>query len=442
MPAWYTRHMIPDQAGNPRAKQPLEVSDPDRPRDVRAGTKNPPSHERTPDRRQDTIGHETGMRASARAEVTYPGVYVEEIPAGVKPIEGVDTSTAAFVGWAVRGPRISDVLAFTDFERDFGGLDARSYLGYAVKHFFDNGGRRAVVVRLGGTLLTPGTPEFVAALPDAVAALEGTHFNLLCVPGESDPAVLAALQEFCRRRRAFLIADCAPTATAASLAGGPDAALLGPDAANSALYFPWLLASDPMFGGQLRVFPPCGFVAGVLARTDAARGVWKAPAGTGASITGAVDLVHRLTDAEQDALNPRGVNVIRWVHGGPVVWGARTLAGADTAASDWKYIPVRRLALFVEESVSRGTTWAAFEPNAEALWARLRLTIGSFLDHLWRQGALHGSTSKDAFFVRCDASTTSQADIDAGVVNVLVGFAPLKPAEFIVLSVRLVTAAG
>jgi phage tail sheath protein FI len=182
---------------------------------------------------------------------------------------------------------------------------------------------------------------------------------------------------------------------------------------------------------------PCGIVAGVMARTDTQRGVWKAPAGLDASLNGTQGLQASLNDAENGTLNPLGINCLRsFPAAGKVVWGARTMRGADQMADEYKYVPVRRLALFIEESLFRGTQWVVFEPNDEPLWAQIRLNIGSFMHNLFRQGAFQGQSPKDAYFVKCDKETTTQNDIDLGTVNIVVGFAPLKPAEFVVIQLQ------
>ena len=201
----------------------------------------------------------------------------------------------------------------------------------------------------------------------------------------------------------------------------------------AAVYFPWLKVSDPT--GQspepIKV-PPSGFVAGLYARIDAKRSVWKAPAGTEASVNGALSLLADITDVQQDFLNPIGMNVIRQFPGaGRVVWGTRTLATVKDP--EYRYVPVRRTAIFLEQSIYNGIQWAVFEPNDEDLWASLRLNIGAFMTLQFRAGAFQGKSAKDAFFVKCDNETTTQGDIDAGIVNILVGFAPLKPAEFVIL---------
>ncbi len=199
-----------------------------------------------------------------------------------------------------------------------------------------------------------------------------------------------------------------------------------------AVYFPWIEISDPAGMGRdpVLVIPPSGFVAGLYARTDARRGVWKAPAGLDATVLGVRKLEFKLLDSHQDDLNPIGVNALR-VHpsGGAVVWGARTMR----PDAEWRYIPVRRTAIFLRKSIYSGIQWAVFEPNGESLWASLRLTIGSFMEQLFRQGAFAGKTAREAFFVKCDAETTPEADQIAGIVNVWVGFAPLRPAEFVVV---------
>jgi hypothetical protein len=213
--------------------------------------------------------------------------------------------------------------------------------------------------------------------------------------------------------------------------------LSGVESVNSAFYFPWLIAPDPVQGDRLRAFPPSGYVAGVYARTDATQGVWKAPAGTEAAVSGASGVKVSVTDGQSEALHQRGINCIRsFPDRGIVCWGARTLHGNEESNSDWKYVSVRRLFLFIEESIYRGTQWVIFEPNDEPLWAQLRFQIGDFLQRLFRQGAFQGDTPREAYFVKCDRETTTQEDIDRGIVNILVGVAPLKPAEFVIIRIQ------
>ncbi len=287
---------------------------------------------------------------------------------------------------------------------------------------------------------------------NGIFALEKADlFNLLCIPPDNETIdvpklsdIYQAAMAYCVRRRAMLIVDppaewSANKDTAASAARDGLSALnlSGTAARNAAIYFPRVLEADSMRDGQIRAFVPSGMVAGVMARTDAQRGVWKAPAGLDAALNGIQGLEVNLTDAENGMLNPLGINCLRsFPVNGKVVWGARTLRGADQLADEYKYIPIRRLALFLEESLYRGTQWVVFEPNDEPLWAQIRLNIGAFMHNLFRQGAFQGKTPRDAYFVQCDAETTTQNDRDLGIVNVVVGFAPLKPAEFVIISIQ------
>lgn len=488
------------------------------------------------------------------ADPRYPGVYIEEQPGGVPRIEGVSTSTAAFVGWAAKGPtdRAERLNGAAEFDERFGGLDARSWLGYAVHHFFMNGGRSCHVVRLaasnaaaahamigGLSVAAANAGEWANELtirveshaphdddrlrlsvirrageadesivetydglsmkhddarhvssvinhrsrvirmessglampPDGLTPMAGgadgdvlhpndhgrfdqqvtpgngtgidhldrvEDVNLLCVPGLSNPAAWAAIQAYAVARRAMLIADAPMDATRATLRFGLGPQLTGEAAANAAVYFPWVLAADPLNGGQPRSFPPGGFVAGLYARTDAARGVWKSPAGADASLIGADDVAVPLTDRDNGVLNPRAINCLRKMPGrGVVAWGARTMRGDDQYGSPWKYVAVRRLALFIEQSVARGTKWVVFEPNQAATWARVRVQVEWFMNELFRLGALPGGTPRDAYFVRCGlGDTMSRRDVEQGVVIILIGFAPVKPAEFVPVEIR------
>lgn len=274
-------------------------------------------------------------------------------------------------------------------------------------------------------------------------------FNLLVIPpptptGNLPSAVWPLAATYAWQRRAFLIidpeagTDVAPFATWAAALG-----LTADGARNAAVYYPRVRHADPLRGGQVDTFAPSGAVAGVYARTDGARGVWKAPAGLEAALGGVVELEKALTNDQNGALNPSGYNALRTFRdAGSVVWGARTLRGSDVLSDDYKYVPVRRLALFLEESLFRGTQWVVFEPNDEPLWSQIRLSVGAFMQDLFRKGAFQGTSPRDAFFVRCDAETTTQYDIDRGIVNIQVGFAPLKPAEFVIISVQQKTAAA
>jgi len=504
--------------------------------------------------------------------VSYPGVYVEEIPSGVRTITGVATSITAFIGWAPKGPidHAQLVLSWADFVRQFGGLSANIPLGYAVSQFFLNGGQQAYIIRVvtsgdktaannaapatlsltplkiaaqnpgiwannyavaiknqatgnrfqlqvvfidpkdstgktqtvvesfanlsvvnpdpqgryvgdivdnqsnyinadvtqppssaspadtptpgnltsaqqlsggvDGVPLQPNTGSFEAAVTTVTSQgglLDHIDlFNLLVVPGETKAATVAALEKYCRDRRAFLIVDCDSGATLTTVQTALNG-ITGADAINAALYFPYITAPDPLSQNMPSQFPPAGFVAGIYARTDGTRGVWKAPAGTDASLTGALGVAVPLSDPENGVLNPLAVNCIRnFSVYGTIVWGARTLQGNDEIGSEWKYVPVRRTALYIEESLYRGLKWVVFEPNDEPLWAEIRLNVGAFMQNLFRQHAFQGLTPADAYFVKCDKETTTQSDINLGIVNIVVGFAPLKPAEFVVLQIQ------
>jgi phage tail sheath protein FI len=267
-------------------------------------------------------------------------------------------------------------------------------------------------------------------------------FNLLCVPGEADAPTIASLQEYCFDKRAFYIVDAPELATTAGLiSSGPvgvsAGSLTGRFSINSAYYYPWVEAPDPLIGNRPASFPPCGFVAGIYASTDASRGVWKAPAGIDASLTGVSGLQSVLTDLENGSLNVQAINCLRQFKVyGDVVWGARTLQGNNQAGSQWKYVPIRRLALFLESSLYDGTQWVVFEPNDEPLWGQIRLNVGTFMQGLFLQGAFQGTTPQQAYFVKCDAENNPQSSIDQGIVNILVGFAPLYPAEFVVIQIQ------
>ncbi|MDX1503985.1 MAG: phage tail sheath subtilisin-like domain-containing protein, partial [Thermoanaerobaculia bacterium] len=269
-----------------------------------------------------------------------------------------------------------------------------------------------------------------------LAALEEASPNLVFLAPPDDRSALdrptlEAAAAWCEAHRAFLIVDPDPSwsTSADALAG---VAALGVASPNAALYFPRLLGPG---GGDAGTMPPSGAVAGVYARTDAASGVWRAPAGMSAKIGSRVELP--LTDADSGVLNPRAINAIRELSGlGTVIWGGRTLAGSVTSGSEWRYVAVRRLAIFIEQSIDEGTRWAVFEPNGEPLWGRIRRTVAEFLRGLLRAGAFPASRPQEAFFVKVDAETTTQADIQAGRVNVLVGIAPLYPAEFVVIRIQ------
>jgi uncharacterized protein len=332
----------------------------------------------------------------------------------------------------------------------FGGLASAISLGLA------NGGREftgatqhrptAVANVVPPTSGVDGTRGGATDLVGSEAAKSGIYalldtdlFNILVLPETFDmtagqeAGVIPQAIDLCQRRRAFYIADAPSNRTLSDIATWAGTV----QSRNAATYFPAVRIVDPLDGLRPRPMPPSGTLAGVYARTDATRGVWKAPAGTDAVLNGVIDLARPINDIENGQINPLGVNVLRsFPVYGRVSWGARTLRGADALADEYKYIPIRRLALFLEESLYRGTQWVVFEPNDEPLWGSIRLNIGAFMNGLFRQGAFQGSTPQEAFYVKCDKETTTQADRNLGIVNIEVGFAPLKPAEFVVITIQ------
>lgn len=292
--------------------------------------------------------------------------------------------------------------------------------------------------------------EVLGTLVDkkGIYALEKADlFNLMCLPpirrndSLADTTWAEALK-YCVARRAMLLIDpLGDWRTVDAAEKGVEALrrTLGSEdlIKNAALYFPRLKMSDPLKENRLAEFVPCGAIAGTFARTDVARGVWKAPAGIEAGLSGVREFSVKMTDPENGRLNPLAVNCLRSFRVyGNVIWGSRTMAGSDALGSDHKYVPVRRLTLFLEESLYRGTQWVVFEPNDEPLWAQIRLNVGVFMNDLFRQGAFQGRTASQAYFVRCSSETTTQSDINRGIVNIEVGFAPLKPAEFVIIKIQ------
>ncbi len=307
----------------------------------------------------------------------------------------------------------------------------------------------------------PGNTQLIGnqvAFTGIYALQKVDQFNLLCIPDATramksnsaatdnglDPSSLYQTAiALCQAQGAFLLVDPPPQITTVTAALDWKSSLLGigGDAATyGAAFWPRLRATDPLNNNNIRTFAPSGVVAGVYAATDGSRGVWKAPAGTQAALLGVHGLQYALSDAENGLLNPLGLNCFRtFPVYSSVLWGARTLAGADAETSQWKYVPVRRMALFLEQSLYRGLQWVVFEPNDEPLWASIRLNVNSFMQTYFLKQAFQGQTPGEAYFVKCDSDTTTQADIDAGVVNILVGFAPLKPAEFVVIQIQQLT---
>ena len=308
----------------------------------------------------------------------------------------------------------------------------------------------------GGTDGTDGAPITAADVEGSPGNKTGFNalekadlFNILVLPpltratdgtGDIQAGTWNLAQAYCVQRRAMLIID-PPTAwndVADPQTGGNSFDSLGfTRTANAAIYFPRVRIPDPLKENRIEDFAPGGVIAGVWARTDLLRGVFKAPAGIETPMVGVRELTVKLTDGENGQLNPLGFNCLRsFPVIGNVVWGARTLRGADVLTDQWKYLPVRRLALFIEESLYRGTKFAVFEPNDEPLWAQLRLNVGAFMQDQFRKGTFQGTTPREAYLVKCDKETTTQNDIDKGIVNILVGFAPLKPAEFVIIKIQ------
>ena len=282
-----------------------------------------------------------------------------------------------------------------------------------------------------------------------IYALENADlFNLLCIPPDRrdddvDTNVWVAAMSYCVKRRAILIVDAPRTWTdARDITKEQNSKLTalglsGDEARNAAIYFPRVLQADEKRNGQVSDFAPCGIVAGLISKNDAQRGVWTSPAGIDVALNGIRGLKVNLTDEENGMLNPLGINCLRsFPVTGRVIWGARTLRGADRIADEYKYLAVRRTALYIQESLYRGLNWVVFKSNDEPLWAQIRLNVGAFMHNLFRQNAFQGMSPRDAYFVKCDSETTTQNDINSGVVNIVVGFAPLKPAEFVVVKLQ------
>ena len=302
-----------------------------------------------------------------------------------------------------------------------------------------------------GSFQTPGTTgndgnaPTLNNLQDAFAIIdkEVDIFNLMILPRDADhnSAAVASMwgpaSIFCQQRRAFLLIDPPEGWTNVQEATNPTTGVnslrIGLVKDHSAIYFPRLKIRE---NGLEVMVGPSGAIAGLMARIDSNRGVWKAPAGTEADIRDVVGLEYRFSDGENGVLNPQGINTLRVFPNGIVSWGARTMDGDDDFASEWKYVPIRRLALFIEESLYRGLQWVVFEPNDEPLWSQIRLNVGAFMNNLFRQGAFQGQKRSDAYFVKCDSETTTQNDINLGIVNIWVGFAPLKPAEFVIIKLQ------
>jgi uncharacterized protein len=351
----------------------------------------------------------------------------------IPTITGVTTSLTVFVGIAEEGPFnvATSMGSFVEYQTIFGGLAAGSDLSYAVYQFFLNGGSACYVVRV--LIVTAQT------FGEAATALGSVPlFNLLCVPGVHDREVLIAANLYAASRRAFFIVDADPNASSAELLHTSLCSRRLPNPDSAAIYAPWLEIPDPLNNGAPLSVAPSGTIAGVYALTDSSRGVWSAPAGPNVQVLNVDSPAFPVSDARSDDLNAHGINVIRkFPTVGIVPWGARTMAGQD---SQWAYVPVRRLLLYIEQSIFTGTQWVAFELNNPMLWATVRQNIEAFLQQLFAQGAIAGQTPDQGYFVRCDTTTMTQAEIQSGQLNIVVGVAPVYPAEFVVFQIQQFTA--
>jgi hypothetical protein len=392
-----------------------------------------------------------------------PGVYVEEVDRGSKPIEAVGTSTVGFLGTCNKGPVNKPVFItnWSQYVNTFGDFKDSDYLAHAVYGFFNNGGSRCFITNVGSLGAAPaaaapagekkeGAPAAAPAKPSPVDAKklaamfigedkgpgkrtglktfeDVDEINLVCVPGVTDPAVVDAVLTHCEvRKDRFAILDSPEVIED----GGVDKLPKPRDSKYGAYYFPWIEVYDPEKGNIF--VPPSGHMAGIYARSDSERGVHKAPANE--IVRGALGLRYSVSRGEQDILNPKGINCIRDFSRrgrGIRVWGARTIS----SDASWRYINVRRLFIMIEQSIEIGTQWVVFEPNDHTLWKKITRDIRAFLYRIWRTGALFGKTPEEAFYVKCDEETNPPEVIDAGQVITEIGICPVKPAEFVIFRI-------
>jgi phage tail sheath protein FI len=373
-------------------------------------------------------------------EYLAPGVYVEDVSFGSRPIEGVPTDIAAFLGPTAQGPGApTRVASFAEFSRTFGDRDVPGgFLVAAVRAFFANGGRRAWIAKVGPDNGLPdpadyegqGTDETGSGLA-ALAAID--DISLVAAP-DAPAEVKAMLVRHCETRRDRLAVLDGPPAPWSAASIEAEIAGHGLRSSFAAYYVPWIVVAD---GQRTAHVPPSGAVCGIIVRSELERGLWKAPANE--VVFGALGLDKAIDTRLQDQLNPRGINAIRVFEGhGIRLWGARTLSDDP----EWRYVNVRRLMMFLEVSIERGLQWAVFEPNDEPLWARARASVENFLTRVWRDGALQGTKTEQAFFVKCDRTTMTQNDLDNGRLILVIGVAPVKPAEFVIVRIGLWTASA
>ena len=378
-----------------------------------------------------------------------PGVYVEEVPSAAAPIAGVSTSIGGFIGQVAddvtmpfRPGRPLDpnnivpedrytvapadtpqlITGWENFKKNFGDFQAgNKTLAHAVYGFFSNGGSRCWITRV--TNATDAT-----AVTNVLSGFRPIdEITMVAVPGALDVNIQTAVIDHCENagdRFAILDGQRTTTSIPADIQGTVR------DSNYAAMYYPWISVYDPVTGAN-DFLPPSGHLAGIYARVDTERGVHKAPANV--VIRGVVGLERRLSKADQDGLNPEGINVIRAFNGNVTVWGARTLGG--DANTEWKYINVRRLFLFLRESIDKGTQWVVFEPNTPDLWAKITRNVSAFLTNVWRAGALFGNTPEKAFYVKCNEETNPPEVRDLGQVVTEIGVAVVKPAEFVIFRI-------
>lgn len=371
------------------------------------------------------------------AEYHTPGVYVQETSSRYKTIDGVNTHTTAFIGPTRRGPQVSaeeceasppeSLTSFAEFEQIYGGLDdlpseecqpySTNFLAHAARVFFDEGGQRLYIFRTSDS-------SSLASYQRALHTIEFLpEISIIAAPGNTIPEIAHALIAYAERAgtHCFVVLDPPPSLTPAEVMQYRRQF----DSNHAAMYYPWVITNNGQDGEIL--LPPSGFLCGIYARVDVQRGVHKAPANE--VIGGALSFEYEVNSAEQELLNPQGVNCLRFFEGrGFRVWGARTLSRDP----EWKYLNVRRYINYLQASINRGSEWAKFTANSEVLWANIHQLISDFMLNEWRHGRLMGSKVEEAFFVKCDRSTMTQQDIDERRLVCLVGVAVLKPAEFMV----------
>ncbi len=383
-----------------------------------------------------------------------PGVYVEEVESGSKPIEAGATNIVGFLGVAEKGPVNEAVLVtnWTQYTKIFGGFHTNGWLAHGVYQFFQNGGTKCYINNLASApeiseeekaaisgkkepvkienpsdiaKLIIGTDEGVGKKTGLPLFDTVSDIALVAAPGVTDPAAQDAILTHCEKNRfRFAVLDSPEI-----LEKGIDTMPMPRDSIMGAYYFPWISMYDTA-ADQNVYAPPSGGMCGIYSRVDATRGVHKAPANE--IFRTALGLKYNLTDAEQELLNPKGINCIREFPGrGIRAWGARTISSNP----EWRYINVRRLFCMVEQAIQNGTNWVVFEPNTRDLWKKITRNLTSFLLNTWKSGALFGDSPEEAFYVRCDDELNPPESIDGGYVVVEIGLAPAKPAEFVVFRV-------